>query len=590
MERNERHASLVRRVLDGDSAAFETLYADTYKSVFFHAKEILKNNTDVEDAVSEAYLRAYQHLSKLSDPALFQAWVNRIVTNYAMNCLRNDHFRDAPSMDDEFFFYEPAAPDSETPDRVMDRKGTEEIIGKIIKALPEAQRMTVILYYYDEMSVSDIAKTMECSPGTVKSRLNYARRNIELAVREEEKRGIKLYSVSPALLLDAIRRMVDRNVSFLRVPPIAGELAEKLGRAGSSEKFLPRSTSGSKAGVQNTGAAPGAETASAKPTVQATALSAKAKSAMFLKLLSVVAAIGIGMGMYFCYAPDADADETVPEEEVVYDVQIEEPEQKDDEEEEPEIEEPEEEEPEENESEEIPEDIITEKEEENQLNPEADENAESEIAAMPEEKTYYVGDLVDFGRYWQNDQALGSEPITWQVLDIQDDRALLISLYGLTPSLYNTGYSSIWENCYLREWLNSSFVTRAFSSRERLAIQKTVIDNGPEQNSPYFVIGNGPETEDKVFLLSYAEAVKYLPTDDDRICMPTERAATTGALVDQARGSCNWWLRTIANSTSACYISTTGSTDRYQYTTAQDIAVRPCIWVDLNSDIFKYDA
>ena len=71
MERNERHAALVRRVLNGDSAAFESLYADTYKGVFFHAKEILKNDADVEDAVSEAYLRSYQHLSSLADPALF---------------------------------------------------------------------------------------------------------------------------------------------------------------------------------------------------------------------------------------------------------------------------------------------------------------------------------------------------------------------------------------------------------------------------------------------------------------------------------------------------------------------------------------
>ena len=227
---------------------------------------------------------------------------------------------------------------------------------------------------------------------------------------------------------------------------------------------------------------------------------------------------------------------------------------------------------------------------ENDLNPEADETAENEVSAMPEEKTYYPGDLVDFGTYWQGDKALKREktPLTWKILDIQDNHALLISVYGLNTIPYNYSFSSIWENCYPREWLNGPFLTSAFRMREMSAILTTTVDNGPDQNSPYFSIGNGPETRDKVFLLSYAEAVKYFPTDDDRICMPTDRAVSNGALVDQARGSCNWWLRTIANSTSACYISTTGSTDKYQYTTAQDIAVRPCIWVDLDADVFKY--
>ncbi len=72
MERNEISAKLVKQAIEGDSSAFEELYQSTYKSVFFHAQKILKNEQDVEDAVSEAYVRAYENLSKLQDPALFQ--------------------------------------------------------------------------------------------------------------------------------------------------------------------------------------------------------------------------------------------------------------------------------------------------------------------------------------------------------------------------------------------------------------------------------------------------------------------------------------------------------------------------------------
>ena len=101
MERNEISAKLVKQAIEGDSSAFEELYQSTYKSVFFHAQKILKNEQDVEDAVSETYVRAYENLSKLQDPALFQAWVNRIVTNLSMNMVRDDRYREGPSLDDD---------------------------------------------------------------------------------------------------------------------------------------------------------------------------------------------------------------------------------------------------------------------------------------------------------------------------------------------------------------------------------------------------------------------------------------------------------------------------------------------------------
>jgi len=229
MERNERIADLVRQVMDGDASAFEELYRSTYKGVFFHAKKVLNNEQDVEDAVSETYVRVFENLSKLQDPALFQPWINRIATNISLNMVRDGRYRDASSFDDEEFLYEPVAADADTPNMVLDRKGTEEIIGGMIDALPEVQRTSVILYYYDEMSVAAIAKAMGCSEGTVKSRLNYARKNLEQAVLAEEKRGVKLYSVTPALVFAAIRRMIAASpISRTSVINTAQRIAEEM--------------------------------------------------------------------------------------------------------------------------------------------------------------------------------------------------------------------------------------------------------------------------------------------------------------------------------------------------------------------------
>lgn len=71
----------------------------------------------------------------------------------------------------------------------------------LVDELPPEQRMCVLFYYYDEMSVRQIAEAMDTSEGTVKSRLNYARRAIKSGVEDYERKGIKLYSASPLLLL-----------------------------------------------------------------------------------------------------------------------------------------------------------------------------------------------------------------------------------------------------------------------------------------------------------------------------------------------------------------------------------------------------
>ena len=293
MERNEISAKLVKQAIEGDSSAFEELYQSTYKSVFFHAQKILKNEQDVEDAVSETYVRAYENLSKLQDPALFQAWVNRIVTNLSMNMVRDGRYREGPSLDDEDFFYEPVAADADTPNMVMDRKGTEEIVGGMIDALPEVQRTTVILYYYDEMSVSAIAKAMGCSEGTVKSRLNYARKNLEQAVLAEEKRGIKLYTISPTLIFSAITLLIkSANVPLSSFMEISEIIAGLGGVAAQASGAGAAATAGGTATASGTSTA---TTGSTAATTVKTGASAGAKASAAAK--SAAAAGGTAKGV-----------------------------------------------------------------------------------------------------------------------------------------------------------------------------------------------------------------------------------------------------------------------------------------------------
>ena len=242
MTANQELGELVERVKSGDNDAFDELYRKTCRSVFFHVQKVLNNPQDIENAVSETYLRTYQNLDQLSKPELFQSWVDRTATYVALDMVPDDRYRNEPSLDDEFFFYKPVTAESETPDRMQSRKEEEEILAHIIDSLPEVQRTGAIMKYYDEMSIPAITKAMGCSEETVKSRLNYAQQNIEKAVKEEEKRGVKFSAVSPDFLRSAILRLLRKEeISRNTAAQVRRTLAEECGYSfpASSEPAQP---------------------------------------------------------------------------------------------------------------------------------------------------------------------------------------------------------------------------------------------------------------------------------------------------------------------------------------------------------------
>ena len=139
------------------------------------------------------------------------------------------------------------------------------------------------------------------------------------------------------------------------------------------------------------------------------------------------------------------------------------------------------------------------------------------MANAEEPQKVSVGDIITFGRYEQDNITIfGPEPIEWIVLDVQDGKALLLSRYGLYPQKYNTEWIAVtWENCTLRAWLNDDFLNEAFSSEEQSSILVTEVDNSDAQCFDWTTVEGdkttgGNNTEDKIFLLSCAEANQYL--------------------------------------------------------------------------------
>ncbi len=156
-----------------------------------------------------------------------------------------------------------------------------------------------------------------------------------------------------------------------------------------------------------------------------------------------------------------------------------------------------------------------------------------------------IGDTVILGVYEQDaDETNGPEPLEWLVLDVQDGSALLLSVYGLDSKPYITGSSSpAWDQSDMRAWLNGEFLDTVFTPEEKERVLLTSVPNDETQSHPKINRKSCDDTEDYVFLLSYAEMMKYFPEKESRICRPTDSAIADGVWPDINKGHCNWLLR-----------------------------------------------
>ena len=228
-------------------------------------------------------------------------------------------------------------------------------------------------------------------------------------------------------------------------------------------------------------------------------------------------------------------------------------------------------------------------------------------------KAVNTGDIIQFGRFEQdNNTGNGKEAIEWIVLDVdeKDNKALLLSRYGLCSRQYNTKLTDVtWEKCTLRTWLNDEFLKSVFSEKEQEAILMTKVDNSSSQGYSGWKTKGGNDTRDRLFLLSYAEANRYLgvtvctsPFGNDvsstadteaRVAL-TAYAIAHGANANpyyftvDGQPAGEWWLRSPGYyQHNATYV---GSGGEMQYIAANydynAIVIRPALWIDLRSNVF----
>lgn len=206
------------------------------------------------------------------------------------------------------------------------------------------------------------------------------------------------------------------------------------------------------------------------------------------------------------------------------------------------------------------------------------------------------GAIVSFGSYEQDkDLTNGKEPIEWMVLDVQEDRVLLVSRQILEDRAFDeSGEDRLWNESSLRTWLNDSFFQEAFTEREQASVQLSHLETPGESVHDTELV---PATEDRVFLLSIQEVEQYFGLawgstghfyDNDVKAQPTAYALSGGMETKNQRAS--WYLRSSGWMGDRPFSSVS---EDGGITSVSDVGpvegkvrgVRPAVWVDLDADL-----
>jgi RNA polymerase sigma-70 factor (ECF subfamily) len=187
MGENEIDQALVRRVQDGDRRAFDLLVRKYQHKVIGVISRYVADWAECQDVAQESFVRAFRAIGNFRGESAFYTWLYRIATNTAKNWLVSQGRRpptdDVPVDDAVHFDAAVRLKDGSTPERELLRQEIEASVTAAVDGLPEELRMAITLREVDGLSYEEIAETMNCPIGTVRSRIFRAREAIEERIR-----------------------------------------------------------------------------------------------------------------------------------------------------------------------------------------------------------------------------------------------------------------------------------------------------------------------------------------------------------------------------------------------------------------------
>ena len=189
MSAEESDLSLVQRAQRGESGAFDALVRRYQHKVVKLVMRYVRNPTEAEDIAQDAFIKAYRALSRFRGDSAFYTWLYRIAINTAKNSLaaraRNPVQLDSSgSGDEDRPGLEERMIDTATPEALALTEEIRATVSAAIDRLPEDLRTAIMLRELEGLSYEEIAKTMDCPVGTVRSRIFRAREAVYERLRE----------------------------------------------------------------------------------------------------------------------------------------------------------------------------------------------------------------------------------------------------------------------------------------------------------------------------------------------------------------------------------------------------------------------
>ena len=234
-EEEKEKKDLLKRARNKDQQALAEIYSQSCSAVYRVIRVLVKDEDTVNDLVQDTYVKAFSRLDQLQDEAKLVPWLKMIANNTAKDWLKKCkpvYFNElaGESDDTDDLSFEENIEDENidlNPEMAMDRQEVSRLVMEILDQLPEDQRMVIGMFYYEEMSVKDIAEVLGVSDNTVKSRLNYGRKKIKELVLDLEKKGTRLYNVAPLAFFIYLLRCMEKSPAEV---PEMGMLDRILGK------------------------------------------------------------------------------------------------------------------------------------------------------------------------------------------------------------------------------------------------------------------------------------------------------------------------------------------------------------------------
>jgi RNA polymerase sigma-70 factor, ECF subfamily len=188
-------AELAAAAQGGDMRSFEELVARHRDKIFARAYSMCRNEEEAVDLSQEAWVRSWKKLAQFQGDSSFSTWMTRITINLCLDHLRKKKrriFESIEKMNEESGGVERLIPlVDENPTAGLENSELRSRIDQALEELSEAHRAVIVMHEFEEMEYREIAKKLDCSIGTIMSRLFYARKNLAvLLVKYKQEEGL----------------------------------------------------------------------------------------------------------------------------------------------------------------------------------------------------------------------------------------------------------------------------------------------------------------------------------------------------------------------------------------------------------------